>query len=306
MQRFARAVFLVSMLLISRAVADTPAGDLAFAQGDYAAAFRAWRDAAEQGQASAMVAVGTLYDTGHGVAQDFGTALYWYRRAAEAGDVRAMFNTGEMFDNGRGTPADRLEAVKWYRMAAKRGHGRAAYNLAVIYRDGDGVPRDTAAAVRFFRMAANHGIAAAKPNLIALHAPVLPSPPLTASRPMGLPGRRAEAATVGAFSRFQQAALAKQPVDPDALGVLEARLPELLTKAKEGDGMAAYDIGFAYEHGAGVPRDLVNSYIYYLRASTSPDADIRRPALDQASAIEQQLTDDEHADALGRMIGNAR
>jgi TPR repeat protein len=304
MRSIARAVLPLSILLSSPARADNLEGDLAFAQGDYATAFRAWHDAAASGQASAMLAVGTLYDTGHGVPQDFGAALSWYRRAAEAGDVRAMFNTGEMFDNGRGTPADRLAAVKWYGMAAKRGNGRAAYNLAVIYRDGDGVPRDTAAAVRFFRMAAEHGIAAAKPNLVALHAPVPASSP-SAARKAGFPGHPGEGSGA-AFSRFQQAALARQPVDPDALGVLEARLPDLLTKANEGDAMAAYDIGFAYEHGAGVPRDIVNSYIYYLRASTSPDAGIRRPALARTSAIAQQLTDDQHADALGRMIRRAR
>jgi uncharacterized protein len=65
-----------------------------------------------------MLGIGVLYDTGHGVPQNFATALFWYRRAAEAGSATAAFNVGAMYDNGRGTATDHQEAIKWWRVAA--------------------------------------------------------------------------------------------------------------------------------------------------------------------------------------------
>jgi TPR repeat protein len=239
------------------------------------------------------------------VKQDFAAALSWYRQAAEAGNVHAMFNVGEMYDNGRGTPADRQQAIKWYGKAATRGDGRAAYDLGVIYRDGDGVPRDAAAAVRFFRMAADHGIAAARANLIALGAPAPPARPLasTAIAPRSGGLIHDLAAELG---RFQQAALARDRVDPQAVKVFEAMLPTVFEQADQGDGMAEYDIGFAYEHGTGVPLDPVKAYLYYLRAATSLDDQVRNAALDAAAAIEQQLSDEEQGEARQNLVGNGR
>jgi len=305
MRRKATVLFAFSLFLSFSARADGLDGDLAFARGDYAEALRIWRGSADAGQASAMLAVGTLYDTGHGVPQDFAAALSWYRQAAEGGNVHAMFNVAEMYDNGRGTLVDRDEAIKWYRKAATRGYGRAAYDLGVIYRDGDSVPRDTTAAIRYFRIAADQGIAAARANLIALGAPA--PPPLPAAPPPARPpSGTLEHSLAAELGKFQQAALARDPVDPGALKVFEAMAPTVFEQADRGDGMAEYDAGFACEHGAGVPRDLVKAYLYYLRAATSSDAEVQKPALDAAAALEQQFSDEEHGDARQNMVGNAR
>lgn len=150
------------------AFADTARGNEAFSRGYYFTANREWRASANAGDPAAMLGLGTLYDTGHGLLQDFAEALSWYRRAAEAGNAAAMFNVGAMYDNGRGTKVDRAEAIRWYAMAAKKGNGRAAYAAATMYRDGDGVAQDNAAAIKFFRIAAAAGIEAARFNLAHL------------------------------------------------------------------------------------------------------------------------------------------
>ncbi len=163
--------------------ADAKQGSEAFARGDYLAADREWREAADKGDVSAMLGLGVLYDTGHGERQDFAKALSWYRRAAEAGNARAMFNVGAMYDNGRGTAVNRSEAVRWYAMSAARGEGRAAYAVATIYRDGDGVPRNPTAAIKFFKIAAAAGIGAARSNLASLGYGVSPDAAVRSSRP---------------------------------------------------------------------------------------------------------------------------
>lgn len=312
MGRTLYTAFAFLLLLSSSANANARNGDVAFSKGDYASAYREWQQSAGSGDASAMLGIGTLYDTGHGVPQDFAQALAWYRRAAGAGNVRAMLNVATMYDNGRGTAASRTEAMKWYGMAARKGNGRAAYNLGVIYRDGDGVSRDPAAAIRFFRIAAAAGIEAARSNLTALGAAAASlRPPQPASPTPGSAAPAAMAAAappvnsmpwIDAFRRFQDAALAHQAVDPVASDTFIAMLPTIIEKVGQGDGLAQYDIGYAYEHGQGMPRDLVEAYVYYMRAATSRASDVIQPALDAASAVAPKLTKAEYAKAVDELL----
>ena len=252
------------------ACADELRGDKAFSAGDYATAYREWRESADAGDVSSMAAIGTLFDTGHGVPQDFATALQWYRRGAEAGDVRSMFNVATMYDSGRGTPVDRAEALRWYRMAADRGNGRAAYDLGTIYRDGDGVPRDRALAAHFFRLASSRGIEAARENLADMG--LAKPPPVAAAGTFPPPNRSsgkaiAESGQTGELDRFQQAALARANVDPALIKALVPLLPALADQAAHGNQLAQYDVGYAFEHGIGISADPTRSYVYYLRAT---------------------------------------
>ena len=56
-----------------------------YQRGDYAAAYREFLSAAEQGDGNAAHALGLMYLTGRGVAQDNAQAIQWYREAAELG-----------------------------------------------------------------------------------------------------------------------------------------------------------------------------------------------------------------------------
>lgn len=300
------AAALVLLLLIQpvTAGADSLQGDAAFSMGDYATAYKAWRALAEAGDASAMLGVGTLHDTGHGVPQDFAAALSWYRRAAEAGSVPAAFNVGAMYDNGRGTAVDRRQAVAWYRAAAAKGYGRAAYDLGVIYRDGDGVPPDRAEAIRYFGMAARDGIAAARPSLAALGAPLPPAAP----RPRPSGGMSADRAAIAPpelrpIARFQEAALARADLDPSVARDFTAYVPTLIDEAGRGNQLAQYDVGFAYQRGLGLPADPVEAYVYYVRAAASDAADVRSAALKGAAEVGSQLSAQEHAAAREMLLG---
>jgi len=306
MRRFTAVGFALAILLSTPVhAAEGVQGDLAFAAGDYTAAFRDWSAAAAIGNASAMAGVGALYDTGHGVPQDFAQALSWYRRAAEAGNVPAMFSTAAMYDNGRGTAVNRAEAIRWYGMAAEKGSGRAAYDLGVIYRDGDGVPRDTASAIHFFRIAAAAGIEAARPNLAALGDGSIAkslvtarlSPPPVRSAP-----RRANEQTAE-IGRFQKAALERSELGTLSSKALRALMPALDQEARSGNGLAEYDMGFAYEHGYGVHADPVKSYIYYLKAATSHDTTVNAVALKGAAEVGNRLTPEQHAAAREALVG---
>ena len=113
--------------------------------------------AAEQGDATAQVNLGYLYENGRGVPQDYKEAAKWYRLAAEQGDASAQNNLGYMYKNGRGVPQDYAEAVKWYRLAAEQGDAYAQNNLGVRYRKGEGVLQDNVMAHMWYNIASANG-----------------------------------------------------------------------------------------------------------------------------------------------------
>ena len=63
-----------------------------------------------------------------------------FRQAAEQGHASAQFNLGLMYATGEGVPEDDAEAVRWYRMAAEQGHAGAQFNLGLMYATGGGRP----------------------------------------------------------------------------------------------------------------------------------------------------------------------
>src|ERR1700722_13983840 len=86
--------------------ADTSAGLAAFKKGDYPAALREWKAAAQKGQAEAEYDLRLLYAKGLGVPRDLQVAQQWYEAAALQGNSQAEFSLGQMYAQGWGIPPD--------------------------------------------------------------------------------------------------------------------------------------------------------------------------------------------------------
>ena len=84
------------------------------------------RNKAEAGDATGQFVLGTMYDKGQGVEQDYGEAAKWYRKAAEHGRVEAQYQIGFMYEMGRGVKQDDAEAYAWYNLSGANGHDLAA------------------------------------------------------------------------------------------------------------------------------------------------------------------------------------
>ena len=65
--------------------------------------------------------LGTCYEKGRGVTQDYNEAVKWYRKAAEQGHANAMSWMGYFFENGKGVTKDLQEAIRWYKLGAEKG-----------------------------------------------------------------------------------------------------------------------------------------------------------------------------------------
>ncbi len=116
-----------------------------------------YQRAAEAGDTEAMLDLGWICATGHGVQRDEAAGLAWYRRAAEAGHLMAMVNVGRLYAAGRGAKRDEPEAFEWYQRAAAKEFAPACFLLGRAYEQGSGVVENPAEANRWYRRAAALG-----------------------------------------------------------------------------------------------------------------------------------------------------
>ena len=104
-------VAVVLLLVFSRNDVMGRIGNAAYENGYYTTAFLFLRPLAEQGDASAQLNLGFMYNTGQGVSQDHVASVKWTRKAAEQGDARAQHELGHMYLQGEGVPQDFAEAA---------------------------------------------------------------------------------------------------------------------------------------------------------------------------------------------------
>jgi TPR repeat protein len=107
----------------------------AYERGDYTTAITSYTKAAEQGDATAQVSLGLLYDVGKGTPQDYKQAIKWFTKAAEQGDVGAQFTLGLMYRNGDGTPQDNVMAYMLWNIAVANGYKYAKGNRDIVAKE---------------------------------------------------------------------------------------------------------------------------------------------------------------------------
>jgi TPR repeat protein len=134
------------------------AGKRAYRQGDYTAALNQLTPLAQQGNAEAQVALGTMYLKGQGVAKNPSQALKWYTSSAEQGNAEGQFYLGSMYLMGAGVAHDAAQGLKWLGISANQGNSDSQVLLGLVYLQGNGgVARDLVQADMWFHLAASHG-----------------------------------------------------------------------------------------------------------------------------------------------------
>jgi hypothetical protein len=151
-----RLAIVVLILLLAPtlpAAADVAAGDRAYANGDYQAAFREWEPAARNGNSDAQYGLGLLYEFGLGARQDYQRAALWYERAVEQGHIPAHYALGYLYEIGEGVKKNYREAERLYRVAADGGDLDALVGLGYLYENGMGVSQDYKRAFDYYAAA---------------------------------------------------------------------------------------------------------------------------------------------------------
>ena len=119
---------------------------------DYAESGRWAKQAADAGNASGMIELGSLYMVGGGgFPKDDTQALALYERAAKLGSKSALVGLGIIHENGKAVAADSAKAYAYYRQAADQGQQTALGYVAASYLGGHGVAKDEAQALAWAR-----------------------------------------------------------------------------------------------------------------------------------------------------------
>jgi len=218
--------------------------------------------AADQGDASAQVNLGSMYIDGKGVAQDDKQAVKWYRKAANQGNANAQYNLGIMYSDGKGVVQDDKQAVRWYRKAANQGNANAQSNLGWMYENGKGVAQDDKQAVKWYRKAANQGYASAQYNLGLMY-----------SNGKGVAQDDKQAVKWYRKAADQGDTLAQVNLGSmyiDGKGVLKddkQAMKWYRKAADQGEAYAQYNLGGMYEYGKGVLQDDKQAVKWYRKAA---------------------------------------
>lgn len=153
----------ILLLVLQVTQASTPEQALqAYQKGDYALAYSRLAILAEQGHADAQYHLGTLYQEGKGVQQDYKQAAHWYQAASSQGHAKAQFSLGNAYKHGHGLEQDDREALSWWKRSAQQSHTRAQYHYGIALLFGRGTQTDEQRALEWLGKAADSGYAPAQ------------------------------------------------------------------------------------------------------------------------------------------------
>jgi len=147
-------------------------------------------------------------------------------RLVAAGDIKAHTELGMRYGVGKGVEKNYDKAVALLRFAADRNDRDAEYYLGTAYSTGSGVPKDESVAVVWYERSA------------AQHLPI-------ADYWMGF-----------------MIAYGKGGISPTWAGAI----PYLWDGAVQGDSQCAFLLGYAYDKGTGIDRNVKAAAYWYRRA----------------------------------------
>ena len=178
--------------------------------------------------------------------QNQAAAFQHYLKAAQMGYAEAQAVVGAAYQQGWQTQANPGLAAQWYEKAAAQGHAGAELNLGEMYLRGNGVAQDEARGRALITAAANQGLAPAQRELALLQN----------GGPKPLPGADLWSQGVARYNAGDHAGAAK--------------LVEQAAVA--GHPTAIYEMGYLYENGDGVPKNMAQAAQWYEKGAHMGEA----------------------------------
>lgn len=85
-----------------------------------------WRKAADGGQQSSQLCLGTCYQKGEGVQTDLAAARHWFKKSADQGNTDAQFELGKMIVMGKGGSKDFMLGMGLIAGSKDKGNEKAS------------------------------------------------------------------------------------------------------------------------------------------------------------------------------------
>ena len=228
-----------------------------------------WEKAASQNNPASLCILAQIYEEGIHKPRNEEMFLQLYRKAAEGGDAIAQNALGHFYTLGlHGFPKDPKLAFQWTLKSAEQGNSSAMVNLGYFYEVGDGstdpkrvfdrpygiVPRDYDKAAEWYEKAAVQGHVRAHFYLATIYR--LKSDDkkymeyLARAANLGDPEAQFEIANT-----FQ------------SIGDRKSAVTWLMKAAEQGFTRAQVNLGYCYEMGDGVAKDLDKAAEWYNKAA---------------------------------------
>ncbi|HSY92799.1 MAG TPA: tetratricopeptide repeat protein [Candidatus Binatus sp.] len=242
---------------------------------------QALQSSAAKGDAVAERKLAEAYDKGVGVDQNDQLAANLYRKAADQGDAEAQNKLGVMYSLGRGVEKSNEDAVRWYHASAKKGYAPAMFNLGAAYYNGDGVPSDLDMAYAWFLLSQEAGNSAAKGAVTRTAQemkPIIKADALEHVGAMYLKGDEVPQDSSAGLRWYNEAARQSDSAKMALANMLIAGksvpqdFPSAMNLCRQAadDRFAAgqYCVGYLYENGFGVEKNLIEATKWYELAAT--------------------------------------
>jgi TPR repeat protein len=177
--------------------------------------------------------------------QNQAAAFQHYLKSAHMGYAEAQAVMGAAYQQGWQTQANPSVAAQWYEKAAAQRHAGAELNLGEMYLKGNGVAQDAAKGRQLITAAANQGFAPAQRELAQLDD----------GGPKPLPGADLWSQATARYNSGDHAGAAR-----------------LVQQAAEaGHPTATYEMGYLYENGEGVTKNLGQAAQWYVKGAAMGD-----------------------------------
>lgn len=292
-------------LLAGHAIAGLQEGKQAFANKQYAAAFRELKSLADGGDIESSAIVGGLYLDGLGTDKNELRAAELLSRAAEANNAMACYLFGRMLLAGNGVKKDEAKALEFLKRSAERGYGPAQNWLGTaVYKGLHGYQKDLTKARDWYQAAADQGDASGQANLGYLY-----------ELGHGVDQNALEAYKLYRMSADQDNALGMFNLGrlyANGVGVArdfsEAQKWWLKAAGKKYPPSFAA-LGSLYEKGAGVTQDAISAHCWYSLAKAAGDkSQWMLDALDKLSGSlsKEQLAESQKRQQALRSLVDAR
>jgi len=173
-----------------------------------------------------------------------------------------QFRLGEAYFNEWGVPSDAGKAATWFRKAAESGYAEAQFYFGwicagMVGSDGSDVPKDYVQATAWWRKAAEKGHAESQHYLGEYYAC----------------GFGVERDYAQAAFWIRKAAEQPEEGEPRKLRMYSDLVAWLRSAADQGVVDAQYLLGWLYNHGRYVTKDLAIAEMWYRMAAEQGDAD---------------------------------
>ena len=206
---------------------------------------------AESGDALAQYKMGLQSDS-------YEEAFEWFMKAAEKGLAEAQYALGDCYALGYGVEEDWETAYEWFLKSALQGYALGQFEVAECLASGTGVEEDEEKALEWYIKSAENGCAMAQVEIGIRH---------------DKKGNFAEAA-----KWYEKAALQGDPEGQHNLGCMylngegvpldyDRAFKLFCLAAEQHVGGAICNVGYCYEMGYGVEKDVEKANELYLKVA---------------------------------------